>query len=383
MLHILHPHCYYQKKYWKVFGIIFLTALALFSQKNYYPNISGTVKDFKDKPISDAVVTSLENNLIDTSDHLGAFSLAPIPIVHNPNLQSSSIYSLVYRNNKFSITVREPMNLSISLFNLQGREIQRIFQGKLGTGSYQLAAIQSDISDQITIIRVQSNQVINLQKLVNTTDKQRPSARNLSVSSKLELSKNNPSAFSLPAQSFYQDIIDTLVVTHTDYLSKRVWIYKETEKVKCILWEKKYLLTSEIPDWQDLPETFSSYDTSQLYDLIDGGATLYNEFGLNDGFYYELEKKSDQNCAIHIMNFGNAQNSQSIYEEQKGIISSPVAIPGFSESIALGDELLGGAIIFAHFNRFYLELSFTGYNSSEEVKADARQFLEKYQSIME
>ena len=61
-------------------------------------------------------------------------------------------------------------------------------------------------------------------------------------------------------------------------------------------------------------------------------------------------------------------------------VASKVVVPGYDESIAVGDEFLGGAIIYAHFSQFELELSLSGYTDIEVLKTDAAQFLQVYES---
>lgn len=174
-------------------------------------------------------------------------------------------------------------------------------------------------------------------------------------------------------------VIDTLVATHNDYLHKRKWVYDYSDEIDAILWDKKFRLTTEVSGWVDQSEYFATFDTIQLYDLIDGGATKYTEQGLIDGIF-QLLKNGNFSYDIFFYNFGTSQKATNMFTIQSNSVSSKVVIPGYDESIAVGDEFLGGAIIYAHFSQFELELSLGGYADIEQLKADAAQFLQVYES---
>ena len=174
-------------------------------------------------------------------------------------------------------------------------------------------------------------------------------------------------------------VIDTLVATHNNYLHKRKWVYDYTGSIDAIIWDKKFRLTNEVSGWVDQSEYFATFDTIQLYDLINGGATKYTEQGLIDGVF-QLLKNSNFSVDIFVYNFGTTQKATNMFTIQSNSVASKVVVPGYAESIAVGDEFLGGAIIYAHFSQFELELSFGGYADIEVLKSDAAQFLQVYES---
>lgn len=174
-------------------------------------------------------------------------------------------------------------------------------------------------------------------------------------------------------------VIDTLIATHNDYLGKRKWVYDYAGSIDAIIWDKKFRLTNEVTGWVDQSEYFATFDTIQLYDLIDGGATKYTEQGLIDGIF-QLLKKDNLSCDVFVYNFGTEQKATNMFTIQSNSVASKVVVPGYDESIAVGDEFLGGAIIYAHFSQFELELSLGGYADIEQLKTDAAQFLQVYES---
>ena len=174
-------------------------------------------------------------------------------------------------------------------------------------------------------------------------------------------------------------VIDTLVATHNDYLHKRKWVYDYAGSIDAIIWDKKFRITNEVSGWVDQSEYFAPFDTIQLYDLIDGGATKYTEQDLIDGIF-QLLKNGTFSCDIFVYNFGTTEKATNMFTIQSNSVASKVVVPGYDESIAVGDEFLGGAIIFAHFSQFELELSLGGYADIEQLKSDAAQFLQVYES---
>ena len=45
----------------------------------------------------------------------------------------------------------------------------------------------------------------------------------------------------------------------------------------------RYFRLSEEKGWQELPDGFHTFDTTRLYDLIDGGAVIYIRQGMLHG----------------------------------------------------------------------------------------------------
>lgn len=207
--------------------------------------------------------------------------------------------------------------------------------------------------------------------------------KNISTTSNASgLFEIDPSAALHPNEdkSSQNDVVDTLVITHNDYLYKRIYLYALTGIINVKIWDTKFYITDEITGWVDQPEYFVAFDTIQLYELIDGGDELYIGQGLIDGILQELKKGTDNTCDVYLFNFGTAQKATNMFTEQSNNVSTPVLISGYDESIAVGKEFIGGAIIYAHFNKFEIELSFMGYSDIEQLKADAAIFIQVYES---
>ena len=148
-------------------------------------------------------------------------------------------------------------------------------------------------------------------------------------------------------------------------------------------WYEEVRISDEITDWADQAEYFVVFDTAQLYDLIDGGDEFYISKGLVNGFTQRLLKNSGTICDPFIFNFGTVQNATTTFMAQSNNITTPVLLSGYSDSTVIGDEFGGGAKIYAHFDRYELELSLMGYTDIELLKEDAALFLQVYESKIE
>ena len=59
-----------------------------------------------------------------------------------------------------------------------------------------------------------------------------------------------------------------------------------------------------------------------------------------------------------------------MFEELKGFIAKEAPVPGFGSGDAVADtSFLGGGIVYAHVDRFYFQMEFSGYaeNKGEGV----------------
>jgi hypothetical protein len=173
---------------------------------------------------------------------------------------------------------------------------------------------------------------------------------------------------------------DTLVLSHNAFLPKRVHVYRYGDEASVVMWASALRLTTEIPGWVDKPDKFVTFREDYLFDLINGGADLYREEGLVDGLFQVLDFKSNYTVDIFVFNFGTTQNALAMVAKKISTFSSKIPVPGFSETIAMGDKNLGGAIFYGQFDKFNVEISLSGYADPEKLKSDAALFLKAYQT---
>ncbi len=349
--------------------ILFACSIPLLAQEKIA--LTGTVQDFDNTPITGAVLTLLGKNVSDTSDASGVFDIPTTPIKYHPNqIKPVSQFEVKQNFVYFSLDSRE--YIQIELFDFKGRKIQTVFRGSLEKGSFRFPLILRNSSCQVYVVCVKFGTSYVVRKSIHLN-------KNGTVQNPESQAVSNQKTGIVNGYR-QSDVFDTLVVTHDDYINKRVWLYNYTDPVAAVLWDNDMRLTDEVTGWTDQPGHFAAFDTAQLYDLIDGGAPIYNDEGLVDGIYQFLENSDGNYCAISFYNFGTPENSLAMFTVQKNLVSSEVVIPGYNDSVALGDETIGGAMIYARFNQFDLELGFSGYTDVELLKNDAKLFLDVYKS---
>lgn len=59
------------------------------------------------------------------------------------------------------------------------------------------------------------------------------------------------------------NVVDTLVLTHNNYLYKRIYLYALSGIINAKIWDTKFYITDEITGWVDQPEYFVAFDTIQ------------------------------------------------------------------------------------------------------------------------
>ena len=334
--------------------------------------MSGTVKDFLNNPIENVSVTSLNNNISGTSNSSGSFTVSKIsPIIYFTE-NSSFPMNFIINNNNLVLSINSTKRVLIELFTPGGKKVLSELFETLNKGTYYIPLSIQKKSPQILLLCVTLNRTCIIKKYISVNNIVFKNQEITSISTGKTGYKN-----SMASQS---DVIDTLVFSHKEYLKKRVWIFKYSQEINVIMWDKNLALSDEIPQWTENQEDFASYDTAQLYDLIDGGATLYNEHGLIDGITQYFTKGNDKICQILVNNFGSAQKSRDMHKYRNESVSSEVKVPGYDESTAIGDKILGGIDVYARFDRFNIELSLRGYTSIESAATDAKLFIQVYES---
>lgn len=197
---------------------------------------------------------------------------------------------------------------------------------------------------------------------------------------------DNTGSFEIDASGLFDrsidDVIDTLMVSHNQYLSVWRYIRSLSAKVDIKIWDNKYHVTNQIPGWTDSPQYFTTFDSEQLWLLIDGGDEKYKQKGLIDGINQYLQKGVGISCDVMIYNFGTSEKSIAMFNENVGDITTKVHITGYDESLVVGEEIGGGATIYAHFGQFQLEFMFQGFSDIELVKTEAAHIIQVYESII-
>ena len=135
----------------------------------------------------------------------------------------------------------------------------------------------------------------------------------------------------------------------------------------------------DVTQWQEENQGYRAYTQDNLFDIINGGADQYISRGLIEGFQQILEiSGSDFSATFLVMDMNSDANAKTMFDFKADAVSTKETAGTFSESAAVIDiGFLSGCTAYAHFGKYYLELSFTGYASNKsEAKNNAVSFLE-------
>jgi hypothetical protein len=80
------------------------------------------------------------------------------------------------------------------------------------------------------------------------------------------------------------------------------------------------------------------------------------------------------------MDFGTTANAAAMVQRQASIYSPLINIPGYDSTVTIASPALGGITVFAHFGKFYIEVSFIGYQDQSQAISDAKLFLDLIKS---
>lgn len=138
-----------------------------------------------------------------------------------------------------------------------------------------------------------------------------------------------------------------------------------------------------VAGWQEDTARFATFDTATFYELIDGGAPAYIDEGLVDGFtqaFFRANSPDTFNCKIYVMDFSSPVNSLRMFGKIKSEQNSPIALTGFDTTVAMASEFLGGYYAFAAFDRFFIEVSVSGYADLDLALNDAKSFMNVFKT---
>lgn len=141
-----------------------------------------------------------------------------------------------------------------------------------------------------------------------------------------------------------------------------------------------YFRLPEEQGWLQMQDGFHTFDTTRLYDLIDGGAVIYNKHGLQHGIYQRMKHKDGRMYDAMIMDLISPDKALSLYLEQVKQTGANLTIDGFDSSEVCASDVLSGICVYAHFNGLYFELTVTGYKDQAGATKDAIEFLALFRS---
>jgi hypothetical protein len=141
-----------------------------------------------------------------------------------------------------------------------------------------------------------------------------------------------------------------------------------------------FRITNEIQGWSQAEGGYAFYASEdELFDIINGGADLYKDFGMREGIYQKM-LSGDKNYEALIMDFGTESRARAIFEYKKFEITKTLKIGDYFEDTVIGDgDDIGTRIsAYAYFNQYYIEISPIEGADRRQHLLDADLFLGHY-----
>ena len=126
-------------------------------------------------------------------------------------------------------------------------------------------------------------------------------------------------------------------------------------------------------------DTFCTYPIDSFYNnapgSIDGGAIPYDSAGCKEIAYQTLTGPGSEIYSSYAMDFVTVTKASAMFGISKSSQSSFTAVPGFDSSAAFAQSLTNGVKAYAHFNKFYIEITLIGFTDNSTALSTAGEFL--------
>jgi hypothetical protein len=136
-------------------------------------------------------------------------------------------------------------------------------------------------------------------------------------------------------------------------------------------------IINDIAGWIERQDSYIFYDVDGLYGLINGATETHAENGLIEGICQILEDSSNKRVNVFSEDFGTTENASAMFEQIRSEVAQQnnYEITGYDTMTAFARMHLTGVVAYAHFDRFFFWLTFTGYDEPEIALNDALIFI--------
>jgi hypothetical protein len=176
-------------------------------------SLNGKVSNQSGKAISSAIVTLSGQNLADTTDATGAYSLSGSTAIANPGLVLPNSEKISFANGIVALRMTLPAMVGIEIFDIKGNMLERVFDHAASAGDYRFDMMNHPFATNVMLIRVSIGQHTSTFRYVPMENGKRMVAASVTASS----NGSEGLAKSLAT-------VDSLKVTASGYVSKAVAI---------------------------------------------------------------------------------------------------------------------------------------------------------------
>jgi hypothetical protein len=96
--------------------------------------------------------------------------------------------------------------------------------------------------------------------------------------------------------------------------------------------------------------------------------------------FRQIMRTTDYEADIFVMDFGNSTNATNMFNRMStDYKNNKMPIEGYAETVVITEENLSGVNTSAHFDRFFIEIKFTGYLNKAESRVTAQGFIQTFE----
>ncbi len=162
------------------------------------------------------------------------------------------------------------------------------------------------------------------------------------------------------------------------YLIITIFIYllltigcSQSDRPNLVKWLKK---SSAVGSWQRI--SLKQYQGEELYDIINGGATLYLDHGLSKGIQAVYNTKDKKECEIFIHEFAHQDSVKKLFDNQEENLGNLVTIDGYDPQFIKAFPAIGATLIFGRNRQYYFELTVSGFQDHKSMVSSVAPFLQ-------
>ena len=130
-----------------------------------------------------------------------------------------------------------------------------------------------------------------------------------------------------------------------------------------------------VAGWAEQKDSYRPFTPRELYGIIDGGAVVYEQQGLVRGVAVSLGNGS-RSLDLFVDEFDTAAHASGMVTIKEKASAAPQPLAAVAPRRAVYDEVLGGCAVYWATGRHYIEMIFTGYESTEAARRDAALFVD-------
>ncbi len=144
--------------------------------------------------------------------------------------------------------------------------------------------------------------------------------------------------------------------------------------------------SAEVPGWAPSSangDTFCSYPIDSFYSkepgAIDGGAVVYDSVGCKQIAFQMLTGPDPEIYSSHAMDFATPAKALAMFDYSRSLWDSLLSVPTFDGSTAVARTVMNGVVAYAHFNKFYFEITLLGFTDRPAALSTAGTFLNAFE----